>query len=57
MGIDIYIASSIEETYKKSNLPHVRIEEHMQEFIWKYRELFKEGIQSYHKTLPSNLRK
>lgn len=47
MGIDIYIASSIEEPYKKSNLPHVRIEDNMQEFIWKYRELFKESIQSY----------
>lgn len=47
MGIDIYIANSIEEPYKKSDLPHVRIEDNIQEFIWKYRELFKENIQIY----------
>ncbi len=47
MGIDIYIASSMEEPYKRMGLPHVRMEDAMQEFIWKHQQLWKENIQIY----------
>lgn len=47
MGIDIYIASSMEEPYKRTGLPHVRMEDAMQEFIWKHQQLWKENIQIY----------
>ncbi len=52
MGINLYIAKSIDDIYKGKVFSDVRLEDNIQDFIWKNREILSSHMEIYLKLDP-----